>query len=96
VTPDPSVWAQYGPATVSASVFAAVAWYLLKMVMKSLDIERTLNDEYRTEIRELNKSIHDKYIPALTKIMGESAQLTQATAEITRALQDAIRRDRER
>lgn len=83
-----------GPVGITAAVFISVAWYLLKAQGKTLDLERELNKELRTEIRALNASIHDRYIPTLTQVMAEAARLTEVTAETTRALQ--ARKDRDR
>lgn len=90
----PATWAQYGPATVSASVFAGVAWILFRALLDTLKRERDRGDRLETEIRELNKSIHERYIPALTTVMAEAARLTQVTADTTRALQNGRGTDR--
>lgn len=86
-TPDVSALAQYGPGGIVAGVALLACWYLLRAQQETLKLEREQNTELRAEIRELNKSIHDRYIPALTTAMAESARLAQIAAETTRALQ---------
>lgn len=50
---------------------------------KSLERERERADRYEEQIRQLNRDIHEKYIPVLTRTTEE---LAKATAVITLAL----------
>lgn len=84
--PDVSVLAQYGPGGAVAAVFAAACIYLFKALMKTLDVERARGDRLETQNAELNKAIHEKYIPATTSMLAEAAKLAQVTAETTRVL----------
>jgi hypothetical protein len=92
--PDAATWSQYGPATVSASIFAAIAWYLFGMQRDTLRIEREGRASAEAEVRELNKQLREQVVPVLTQFTSEAAKLTQVTAEVTRVLQSW--RDRER
>lgn len=87
VPTDPSVWKEYGPATVSAIVFALFAGYMLKAMMDQ-------NKELRADNKALNEDIRKQIVPVLTQFMAEAARLTQVTAETTRVLQTWRDRDR--
>lgn len=86
--PDVSVLAQYGPGGALAAVFATVSFYLFKALLKTLDLEREQNKELRTENRELDREMREKYIPGAMSMLAEAAKLAQVTAETTRVLQD--------
>lgn len=87
---------QWGPIGVAASLTAAIAWYFIRANTEALRLEREQNKELRDENRDLNKAIHEKYIPATAQMIAEAARLTQVTAETTRVLQEFARKDRER
>jgi hypothetical protein len=88
VVPDMSSFAQWGPFGGIVSVVVAFAWVLFKALMKTLDVERARADRLESDCRELNRAIHEKYIPATTSMLAEATRLAQVTAETTRVLQD--------
>lgn len=84
--PDVSALAQYGPGGAVAAVFAAATVYLFKAMMKTLDLERARGDRLEAENRDLNKAIHERYIPTIQSAITEAAKLAAITAETTRVL----------
>lgn len=91
---DPSTWAQYGPATVSASVFAGIALVLFNMQKETLRLERERSARFETEVAALNKQLVDKIVPILMESATSAANLVQIGAEMTRAMQSWRDRDR--
>lgn len=83
--PSPGVWEQYGPAGLSAGIFASIAWVLFNMQRETLRIERERSARFEQQVVELNKAMQDKTVPALV----------QATAAITEAMR-ALRKDDQR
>lgn len=92
--PDMSSFAQWGPFGGIVGVVVAFAWVLFKALMKTLDLERARADRLESLNNELNKTIHEKYIPATASMLAEAAKLAQVTAETTRVLQDRRGGDR--
>ncbi len=94
--PGVTTFDQWGPIGVAASLCAAIAWYFIRANTEALRLEREQNKELRSENRDLNKAIHETYIPATAQMIAEAAKLTQVTAETTRVLQEFARKDRGR
>ena len=74
---------QYGALGVLCLVALGAVRVLFARETKSLDLERQRADRLEEELRKLNESIHNQYVPALT----------QATEAIARALKANARRD---
>lgn len=91
--PEMSGWAQYGPAGLSAGIFASIAWILFNMQRETLRIERERSTRFEQEIRDLNKQFRDQVVPLLTQFTGEATRLTQATTE---AIQTMTRQARDK
>lgn len=85
--PDMSSFSQWGPFGGIVGLVVAFAWVLFKALMRTLDLEREQNKELRTENRELNREISEKYVPASMSMLAEATKLAQVTAETTRVLQ---------
>ncbi len=84
---DVSGWAQYGPAGLSAGIFASIAWILFGMQRETLRLERERCARAEAEVSALNKQLRDQVVPVLTQFTSEAARLTAVTAEVTRVMQ---------
>ncbi len=94
---DVSGWAQYGPAGLSAGIFASIAWVLFNMQRETLKIERERSARFEQEIRDLNVQFREKIVPTLTLFTSEATRLTQATTEAIQTMtRQAQARERER
>ena len=85
-----SVFLQYGAIGATALIFIGVAWTLYKRLEesskqerahfeKSLDVEREARKRAEDELRTLNASIRDQYVPALERATGVIAQTLRAS-----------------
>ncbi len=84
--PSPSL-SEWGLPGAVITMVVGFAWYLLKAMTTTLDLERAENKELRAEVKRLNQEICDRFIPTLASAMTEAAKLTEVTAEATRVLQ---------
>lgn len=76
------VFIQYSALGVIALLALGAVKVLFQRETKSLDLERQRADRLEEELRRLNESIHEKYVPTLER----------ATTAIVTAL-DIIRKD---
>lgn len=76
-----SVWLQYGALGAITLCALGAVRVLFQREAKSLDLERQRADRLEEELRQLNNSIHEKYVPALTR---SAEVLTRVTEAITR------------
>lgn len=77
------VFLQTGSIGAIALVLLGVVRVLFARETKTLDRERERGDRLEAELRALNTSIHERYVPILT----------QATGAIAAALKQVARRD---
>lgn len=81
-----SALTQLGVGGIIAALALIAVRVLFAREAKTLDLERARADRLEQELRRLNESIHDRYVPTLT----------QATAAIAEALSYAAKqRDRQ-
>jgi hypothetical protein len=69
-----SVFIQYGAVGAIALLALGAVRVLFQRETKSLDLERERADRLEEELRRLNESIHDKYVPALERATAAIAQ----------------------
>lgn len=85
-----SVFLQYGAIGATALIFIGVAWKLFQRLEESfkqershfeetLKIERESRRRAEDELRTLNASIRDQYVPALERATGVIAQTLRAS-----------------
>jgi hypothetical protein len=74
---------QYGALGLLCALALGAVRVLFQREARTLDLERQRADRLEDELRRLNESIHNQYVPTLT----------QATEAIARALKTSARRD---
>lgn len=87
---NPSAWEQYGPAGLSAGIFATIAWILFNMQRETLKLERDRYDQAQAQINELNKIMRETTIPALTANTTATTELVNVTLPALRQAKDAL------
>jgi hypothetical protein len=79
VTDPSSVLYTYGPLGVFAVIAGAVIRVLFKRLEETLALEREGRKRAEDELRTLNASIRDQYVPALERATGVIAQTLRAS-----------------
>ena len=85
-----SVFLQYGVVGATALIFIGIAWTLYKRLEESskqerayledtLKLEREARKSAEDELRTLNASIRDQFVPALERANGVIAQTLRAS-----------------
>lgn len=71
---------QYGALGVLALLALTAVRVLFQREAKSLDLERARADRLEAELRQLNASVHERYIPTLTQALDAIAHASQAAS----------------
>lgn len=74
-----SVLYTYGPLGVFAVIAGVVIRVLFKRLEETLSLERERTKRAEDELRTLNASIRDQYVPALERATGVIAQTLRAS-----------------
>lgn len=85
-----SVFLQYGAIGATALIFIGVAWRLFQRLEesfkqeraqyeKTIEIEREARKRAEDDLRALNASIRDQFVPAMERATGVIAQTLRAS-----------------
>jgi hypothetical protein len=73
-----SVLVQYGALGVIALLALGAVRVLFQRETKSLDLERQRADRLEEQLRKLNESVHEKYVPTLERATTAIVQALEA------------------